>query len=66
MSGTEIFVAGLVVAALLAVTGVVTVAGRRGPAPTNALGRFDKRAANRDRQRIIAAVAPVVAEVEVT
>lgn len=51
MSGTTIFIIGLIAAALLAVFGVATIAGRRGPAPTSSTGDFDRRAARKDRQR---------------
>lgn len=51
MSGTTIFIAGLIAAAFLAVAGVLTIVGRRGPAPTSPTGDFDKRAARKDRKR---------------
>jgi len=51
MSGTTIFIIGLVAAALLAVAGVITIAGRRGPAPAPRTARFDRRAARKDRAR---------------
>lgn len=69
MSGTTVFILGLIAAALLAVAGVATVAGRRGPAPTTPTADFDKRAARRDksRRRAVPAAAeqapePVAAE----
>ncbi len=66
MSGTVIFTIGLVAAALLAVAGVITVAGRRGPAPAPATARFDRRAADKDaaRRRAEAAAAALVLEEE--
>lgn len=51
MSGTTIFVIGLIAAALLAVAGVATVAGRRGPAPRASTAKFDRRAARKDKAR---------------
>lgn len=51
MSGTQIFILGLIAAALLAVAGVAAVAGRRGPAPKTPTGDFDKRAARKDKAR---------------
>lgn len=64
MNGTELFVVGLVIAALVAVAGIVTVAGRRGPSQKNVLGRFDKRASRADRQRVRAETATPVEEIE--
>lgn len=64
MTGTTLFVVGLIIAALLAVAGIVTVAGRRGPSPKDVMGRFDKRASRKDGQRIRAAAAPIVEEAE--
>ncbi len=64
MTGTGLFVVGLVIAALLAVAGVVTVAGRRGPAPTDVRGRFDRRASRTDRQRVQALADTTVEETE--
>lgn len=51
MTGTQIFIVGLIAAALLAVAGVATIAGRRGPAPTSSTADFDRRAARKDRAR---------------
>jgi len=51
MSGTSIFVLGLIIAAILVIAGVATVAGKRGPAPTSSTGRFDRRAARKDKSR---------------
>lgn len=51
MNGTAFFIVGLIAAALLVVGGVATVAGRRGPAPTDPTARFDRRAARKDRER---------------
>ena len=61
MTGTTIFIIGLIAAALLAVAGVATIAGRRGPAPTSSTSDFDRRAARKDRARRKEAAA-VVAE----
>ncbi len=63
MSGTTIFILGLIAAALFAVVGVATVAGRRGPAPTSATGGFDRRAARKDRERRRAEAAASAAAV---
>ncbi|NND02987.1 MAG: Rieske 2Fe-2S domain-containing protein [Acidimicrobiia bacterium] len=70
MSGTTIFIIGLIAAALLAVAGVATIAGRRGPAPTSSTGDFDRRAARKDRARrkeadVAVAQAVAVEEAEV-
>lgn len=51
MSGTTIFVIGMIAAALLAVIGVAAVAGRRGPAPQSPTAKFDQRAARKDKAR---------------
>ncbi len=64
MTGTQLFIVGLVAAALLAVAGVITIAGRRGPARQEVLGRFDKRAARRDRRRSLAESPVTVVPVE--
>jgi len=64
MTGANLFVVGLIIAALLAVAGVVTVAGRRGPAPTDVRGRFDRRASRKDRQRVKALADSTVEEIE--
>ena len=64
MNGTELFVVGLVIAALLAVAGIVTVAGRRGPSPKNVMGSFDKRASRIDRQRVRTETTTAVEEIE--
>ncbi|MCP5116543.1 MAG: Rieske 2Fe-2S domain-containing protein, partial [bacterium] len=45
------FVIGLIAAALLAVAGVVAIAGRRGPAPQSPTAKFDRRAARKDKAR---------------
>jgi cytochrome b6-f complex iron-sulfur subunit len=63
MTGSVLFVVGLIIAALLAVAGVVTVAGRRGPAPTDVRGRFDRRASRKDRQRVRALAETTVDEI---
>jgi cytochrome b6-f complex iron-sulfur subunit len=63
MTGTELFVVGLVIAALLTVAGVVMVAGRRGPSQTDLTGRFDKRASRKDRRRTQAMTKTTVDEV---
>jgi cytochrome b6-f complex iron-sulfur subunit len=65
MTGTQLFVVGLIVAALLAVAGIVAIAGRRGPSPTDVKGRFDRRASRKDRQRVLASTETTVVEVAV-
>jgi cytochrome b6-f complex iron-sulfur subunit len=65
MSGTTIFIIGLIAAALLAIAGIVTIAGRRGPGPQAATATFDKRAARKDRTRRRTASAITEATTEV-
>lgn len=63
MSGIQIFVVGLIAAALLAVLGVAAVAGRRGPAPQPTAAKFDRRAARKDKARREAAADGAAADV---
>jgi len=64
MSGTTIFILGLIGAALLAIAGIVTIAGKRGPSPQAATGKFDKRAARKDRSRLKSTAAATTIEVD--
>jgi len=63
MSGTVIFVTGLIAAALLVVLGVASIAGRRGSSPAQTRGTFDRRAARKDAARHNQGVADAPPEI---
>ena len=62
MDGTTLFIIGLIAAALLVITGIALVAGRRGPAAA-ATAVMDRRARKRDESRTNVTTSPTVPEV---